>query len=577
MALHGRMTNHVTPWVEQPLEREFSAAVLDTIGALVCVIDREGRIVRFNRESERISGYTLAEVRDRPFWELLIPPEEVKGVKDVVRDLVVLRQPNAWENHWITKDGEQRLIRWSNTVLCEGDRLACLIGTGVDVTEERRATEAYDRLLEEERRARAAAERAERRAEFIAEAGPLMQSAVPDQAAVLDALARYAVPCLADWCAVRLVGEDGMARTAAFAHVDPAIAERVRALDVVPVWTGGGLPPIVAHGVPVVANGAAAAEALRTAGEALPPAQAARAREALRIAGLSSFMAVPLAVRGRMLGAILFVYARPDRTYGAEDLVLAQALAVRAALAVDNARLTLEAQRALSAREDFLAVASHELRTPLATLQLAVQALLAHGNPPWGAPLLGAVARATGRLNDLVEDILDISRLAAGPPAPDCQEVDLGALVAEVVGASAELLQRAGCTARTEMRGPCTGSWDPRWLRRVVLHLVANAAKYGAGQPVEIDVEGGAEAVRLTVRDHGIGIPAEEQARIFECFERAVPVHHYGGLGLGLWLVRQMVRGHGGEVRVESCPGEGATFTVDLPKQVRAAGERLAA
>jgi signal transduction histidine kinase len=99
------------------------------------------------------------------------------------------------------------------------------------------------------------------------------------------------------------------------------------------------------------------------------------------------------------------------------------------------------------------------------------------------------------------------------------------------------------------------------------MHLLANAAKYGPGKPIEIGLEGDAGTVRLTVRDRGIGIPADEQARIFERFERAVPLRHYGGLGLGLWMVRRMVEALDGRIRVESRPSDGATFTVELPTQ----------
>jgi signal transduction histidine kinase len=197
--------------------------------------------------------------------------------------------------------------------------------------------------------------------------------------------------------------------------------------------------------------------------------------------------------------------------------------------------------------------------------------------------LLSTVQRSTARLAGLVEDILDISRLTSGAPVPDLTEVDLGALVSEVVEAAASTLRAAGCAARISVQGPTVGRWDRRWLVRIIAHLVANAAKYGSGRPVEISLEGEgvqpdpstmggspsgegrAGAVRLTVRDHGIGIAPEEQARIFERFERGVPVRHYGGMGLGLWLVRRMVEALGGQIRVDSRPGEGASFILDLP------------
>jgi signal transduction histidine kinase len=254
--------------------------------------------------------------------------------------------------------------------------------------------------------------------------------------------------------------------------------------------------------------------------------------------------------------------------------MLAEALAVRAAVALDNARLYDEVQRALEARENFLAVASHELKTPLTSLQMAVQALLKRaradasaGSPPWGAPLLGAVERSATRLSALVDDLLDISRLTTGAPVPTRQDVDLDEVVAYVVETLADVLRGARCAVNRTVRGPTKGLWDRQWLVRIATNLLANAAKFGGGGPIDLDIEGSEHSVRLTVRDHGIGIAPEEQARIFERFEKAVLVRHYGGFGLGLWIVRRMVEALGGAVRVESRLGAGAAFTVELPRR----------
>jgi signal transduction histidine kinase len=300
---------------------------------------------------------------------------------------------------------------------------------------------------------------------------------------------------------------------------------------------------------------------------------AAPAREVIRVAGLTAYMAVPLGARGRHLGMMFFASCREDCSFGPDDLVVAEALAVHAALAIDNARLYDEAQRALAARESFLAVASHELKTPLTSLQLAVQALLARaredasrGCRSDGEPLLRAVDRSAMRLRVLVDDLLDISRLTAEAGVPVRHPIDLADVVDEVVGALADTLCSAGCAVRKSARASTRGAWDRSWLVRVVTHLLSNAAKYGRGAPIDLDLEGSAEVVRLTVRDHGIGIAPEQQARIFERFEKAVSIRHYGGFGLGLWSARRMVEALGGAIRVESRVGEGAAFTVELPR-----------
>jgi PAS domain S-box-containing protein len=559
-------------------ERDFSAKLLDALGALVCVIDREGRIVRFNQACQELSGYTIDEVRRQPFWELLIAPDEVEGVKEVVRFLIEERRPNQWENYWITRSGARRLIRWSNTMLLDdsGD-FSCIIGTGIDITEQRRAEDERDRLLLEERRAREVAERAEQRAAFLAEAGRVLARSLDECGRALDDLARLAVPYLADWCLVRLVCADGLVRTMASATAEGAapLDDLVSEPGLFDVRAVNEAPPLVSADRSVRVNGAeACVESLRGVLSALTDEQRQRVLGTLRSAGVTSYMAVPLAAGGRILGAMLFVRADEARHHGADELVLAEALAARAALALDNVRLYRDAQRALQAREDFLVIASHELKTPLTSLHVAVQALLKQARADGAserAVLLGAVERSSTRLGALVDELLEISHVSGGAPTPALQEVDLREVVEEVLQVSADLLRSAGCAASFDARGPTDGRWDRRWLVRIVSNLLSNAAKYGRGKPIDLELEGSEESVQLTVRDRGIGVPGEEQARIFDRFERAVSLRHYGGFGLGLWVVRRMVEALGGAVRVESRIDEGARFIVALPRRRDAA------
>jgi signal transduction histidine kinase len=428
--------------------------------------------------------------------------------------------------------------------------------------------------LRQERRARRRAEQWALRASFLADAGPVLTGAFEAPSQVLTMLTRLAVPQLADWCTVRLVRDDGMIDTASLAHVDAdkeAALMRLAPAFVFPLEAVRGVPPEGERSFLV--NGSEAC--LESAYERLPespPAVRATAREVFRIAGLHAYMAVPLGARGRHLGIMFFGRSSEDRSYEPDDLAVAQALAAHAALAIDNARLYDEAQRALAAREDFLAVASHELKTPLTSLQIAVQALLktrgdaSREGRASGEPLLRAVDRSATRLGALVDDLLDISRLTVETAPPVRRPVDLGEVVDEVMEALADTLRSAGCTVSKAVRAPTRGAWDRSWLVRIVTNLLSNAVKYGRGGPIDIDLEGGDEVARLIVRDHGIGIAPEQQARIFERFEKAVSIRHYGGFGLGLWSARRMVEGLGGVIRVESCVGEGAAFTVELPR-----------
>jgi signal transduction histidine kinase len=283
-------------------------------------------------------------------------------------------------------------------------------------------------------------------------------------------------------------------------------------------------------------------------------------------------MALPLVARGRALGALGVVSSDPARSIGRRELALGEELARRAALAVDNARLYREAREAIEVRDDFLSIASHELNTPLTSLQLMVESLAEDSHSP--ANLLPAavpiICRQTYRLRCLVDDLLDVASLQQGPLRLRRQEVDLAQVVREVVQQFDEDLARAGCPIAVHAPASLAGHWDRARLAQVATNLLSNAIKFGSGKPIEITVEGpqgGARsAVVLHVEDHGMGIPPERLPHIFGRFERAVSPRNYGGLGLGLYIVHQVVRALGGTVQVQSALGLGSRFTVELPR-----------
>jgi PAS domain S-box-containing protein len=224
---------------------------------------------------------------------------------------------------------------------------------------------------------------------------------------------------------------------------------------------------------------------------------------------------------------------------------------------------------AIVLRDDFLSVASHELKTPLTTLKLEMANLLRlvrRGSPEEGltARLQRMDAQAM-RLNHLIDELLDVSRIAAGRLDFDFDDVDLTDVVSDVALRFAEDAVRRGGSIDVFAPETAVGRWDRSRLDQIVTNLVSNAVKYGEGKPIEVVVQTRDDRATLVVRDHGVGIYPRDHARIFERFERAVPSRHYGGIGLGLWIVRQIVQALGGSVGVESRPGAGSTFTVELP------------
>jgi signal transduction histidine kinase len=231
------------------------------------------------------------------------------------------------------------------------------------------------------------------------------------------------------------------------------------------------------------------------------------------------------------------------------------------------------AEADVALRDEFISIASHELNTPLATLKLSFKQF-SRAVVPGGEPVsLEAVQRSLERcerqlvrLIRLVDALLDASRIAAGGMALRVENVCLLETVRDAVQALAVDAARVG--SQIEVAGDATvsGQWDPTRMEQLVTNLLRNALVFGRGLPIRVTVTGDASKARLSVVDQGIGIAREQQVRIFGRFQRAVSAQHYGGLGLGLYVVKQVVDAHGGSVHVDSKPGSGATFTVELPR-----------
>jgi PAS domain S-box-containing protein len=407
--------------------------------------------------------------------------------------------------------------------------------------------------------------RAQATAAFLADATAVLSTGL-DYPSTLEKLANLMVPRLADWCAVD-VQEGETLRRVAFAHQDPAKLELARELE-----RRYPRDPAAPRGVHnVIRTGTAELYEEITDQMLVAGTRDAEHLALSRALGLKSAMVLPLLARGRALGALTLATAESGRRYEAADLTLGWELGRRAGMAVDNARLYREATDAVRVRDEFLSIASHELRTPLAALMLQVSGvlrLLQKGTPLGPERIVDRLEKAASsgaRLEKLIDELLDVSRITSHRLKLERETVDLVALVEETVARMAEAASRAGSPIQLVASGPVSGSWDRLRIDQVITNLLSNAIKYGAGQPVQVTVgEGGGRAV-LTVKDAGIGIEPEHQGRIFDRFERAVSDRHYGGLGLGLWITRQIVEAHGGSIRVVSAPGEGATFTVELP------------
>jgi signal transduction histidine kinase len=230
------------------------------------------------------------------------------------------------------------------------------------------------------------------------------------------------------------------------------------------------------------------------------------------------------------------------------------------------------AEAGIALRDEFISIASHELRTPLSALQLGVQGLsraVQRGVAGKGgdslARYIDVCQRQTVRFGRLVDRLLDASQMTDGGLTLQPEEVSLMELTREVAQAFAADAAAKGSSIEVAGSSNVAGHWDRTRLEQVVSNLLRNALTFGLGRPIHVTVSAEGDVARLAVADEGIGIPREDQARIFGRFERAVSSRNYGGMGLGLYVVSTIVQAHGGKVCVESEPGKGATFIVQLP------------
>jgi len=261
-------------------------------------------------------------------------------------------------------------------------------------------------------------------------------------------------------------------------------------------------------------------------------------------------------------------------------LGIAEDITERRAFAEAQASL-LVAQEAVKIRDEFISIASHQLNNPLGAAMLHADALVRQAAeaaqrgavlPPRMAGSIDSLHRVIVRMAMLVATLLDVSKIEAGRLELRREDVDLAELVRETVALLAPQLTRCGSELKIVADGPVMGSWDRLRLGEVVANLVSNAIKYGHNAPIDIAVARHREGwARLTVHDRGIGIAAEDQENIWKRFQRAGTARSVPGLGLGLWIARQFVLAHDGKITVESSPGEGSTFVVDLPLQPSAA------
>lgn len=523
-------------------------AIFDHARVGMALFGLNGEVLLANQAATELLGYGLDELRH--LGVLAITHPEDRGISRRKLKRLVSGRVDSYclRKRFLHRDGR---IVWTNTTAslirnARGEPSAVL-GSLEDVTEVMRAQEAQ---------------------RFLSEASRVLASSL-DYETTLRRVAELAVPDLADWCSLYLVGEDGALRQVTTVARDPAKAEVLRKLG------GDYLPRTSESQTSLVWKVAQSGEArLVTRFDQERAEQTARDAEHVRLIrqlGARARIVVPLIARDGVLGVLALGHAESGRSYTPDDLARAEELARRCAVAIENARLYAGATDAIRLRDEFLSVAAHELKTPLTSLlgmaQLLERTLDRNGSvePDRLRKRLAGIRQQSLRLARLVNQLLDVSRIDGGRLTLQREPTDVVALVEGVVAAARAW--ESGHAIVVQATDRPSVSVDPLRFEQVLTNLLDNAMKYSpAGSRIEVHLDSMPSAgVTVRVIDQGIGVPPEHRALVFDRFYQAHADSYLSGLGLGLYISRHIVELHGGTL-VAVFPEDGGThFVVRVP------------
>ena len=478
-------------------------------------------------------------------FQQLIHPADRDLVQQAITRALEERSSYDIEFRVVWQDGSVRWLTGKGTVFTEAGTPGRMLGLAMDITERKRA---------------------EQNSRFLADASAAL-AAVVDYESTLRTVANLAVPFFADWCAVDMAETDGSLRRLTTVHVNPAQLRLAEELH-----RRFPLDPAASHGPAHVLRTSRPELTEEVTDEfLLASAKNEEHLSLLRKLRFHSYISVPLTARDKNFGVITFATAESKRHYTEADLKLAQDLAHRAAVAVDNALLYGELKRTDRRKDEFLATLAHELRNPLAPIRTGLEVVkLTKDDPATILEIHNVMERQVQQLITLVDDLLDVSRITQGKFQLRKCPVALMKVVQSAVEAARPLIDEAHHELIVHLPDSSLHlDADPHRLAQVISNLLNNAVKYTPnGGRIWLSAERQGTDVMLSVKDTGIGIPADKLASVFEMFTQIDrPVEKgYVGLGIGLTLVKSLVELHGGEVDVRSGGlNLGSEFRVRLP------------
>jgi PAS domain S-box-containing protein len=544
LVLSGAVTQQRLTEDRRRRQHSLLHAIAEGTSDAIFVKDREGRYLMINSAGAELVGKKDEDVLGRDDRELF-SPETAKVIMDRDRAVMASGATATYEELTTSAGTTRTFLSTKGPYRDHEGRVIGLFGISRDIS---------GRL------------RAERSARFLADAGVALAGVV-DADSTLQKVARLAVPFFADWCVVDLVESDGPLRRVAVAHSDAGRTELGYELA-----RRYPVDPSLPHGPPRVLRTGRSEILTDITDEFL--VEAARDQEHLAILrglGLKSYLWVPLRSRGRNVGVISFVTAESGRHYDVADQAVAEELARRASIALENAQLYAELRLADRRKDEFLATLAHELRNPLAPLRNALEILKRPNvEPAVIDQARGMMDRQVRQLVRLVDDLLDVSRIMQGKIELRKERIDLAVAVRHALETAQPAIAAAGHQLRCDLPPePLILEADPIRIAQAISNLLHNSAKYtepGGRITISAARENGEAVVR--VRDTGVGIAPDMLPRIFDLFVQAnrKQDRSQGGMGIGLTLVRSLAEIHGGRVSAQSeGPGRGSEFVLRLP------------
>ncbi|HEV8616104.1 MAG TPA: ATP-binding protein [Methylomirabilota bacterium] len=535
----------------------------------------DGIITSWNPGAERMFGYPAQEAIGQSIT-LIIPEERIAEEQMVIARLREGQAIEHFETVRRRKDGERITVSLTvSPIRNAGGQIIGASKIARDITLQARAEAERAELLAREQAARQRAEAAEQHAHFLADASRVLAAAL-DYEATLAQIVHLAVPRLADMAAVDLVEPNGRIRRVAAAHLDPAKEQFLLELR-----NTYGFNPDGTKGVPgVIKTRRPSLVTSVTDDDLVAAATSPQQLETLRALGMRSWMIVPLIAHDAVLGALTFVTTDSGRRYSLTDQRLAEAVADRASSAMENAQLyrraeaaRADAEQASRAKDDFLATLSHELRTPLTAVYGWARVLQTVNDDTMRAKAIDVILRNSRMQVQMIDDLLDVSRIVTGKMRLDVQPVDVAAVVEAALDSVRPATESKALRLQMVLdprAGPVAGDADR--LQQVVWNLLMNAVKFTPrGGRIQVELQRVRSLVQVRVSDTGQGIHEDDLPHIFDRFRQgeAGNARSHGGLGIGLALVRHLVELHGGSVAAHSEGlGKGATFTVTLPLSI---------